>query len=70
MSDQPVCVSRGGRVVTITLNLPQRRNPISDTAMVEALEDALVSADDDTGVRAVILTGAGSSFSSGGDRGA
>ena len=67
MSDQPVCVSRGGRVVTITLNLPQRRNPISDTVMVEALEDALVSADDDTGVRAVILTGAGSSFSSDGD---
>lgn len=58
---------RDGTVVTITLNLPEARNPISDNAMVDALVDALQEADGDPSVRAVILTGAGSAFSSGGD---
>jgi enoyl-CoA hydratase/carnithine racemase len=58
---------REGDLVTLTLNDPGRRNPITDLQMIEALISALVSADRDTGVGAVILTGAGSAFSSGGD---
>lgn len=58
---------RDGAVVTITLNRPESRNPISDNAMVDVLVDALRGADADPSVRAVILTGAGSAFSSGGD---
>lgn len=54
-------------VLTLTLNLPEMRNPISDPDMIEALSDALLEADADMAVRAVILTGAGSAFSSGGD---
>jgi enoyl-CoA hydratase/carnithine racemase len=54
-------------VLTITLNDPDRRNPISDEAMIEALVAAITEADADMAVRAVVLTGAGSAFSSGGD---
>lgn len=58
---------RDGAILTITLNLPEKRNPISDVAMVDALCDAFEAADRDIGVRCVILTGAGSAFCSGGD---
>ncbi len=63
----PVLSSRDGAVVTITLNLPEMRNPISDDRVVDALCAAMTEADADIGVGAVILTGAGSAFSSGGD---
>ncbi|WCT73483.1 crotonase/enoyl-CoA hydratase family protein [Sphingomonas naphthae] len=58
---------RDGAVLTLTLNMPERRNPITDPPMIDALCDALQAADADIGVRAVILTGAGGAFSSGGD---
>ncbi|MFT4288995.1 crotonase/enoyl-CoA hydratase family protein [Nocardioides sp.] len=60
-------IDREGAVETWTLNLPDRRNPISDLPMIDALVDALARIDGDPGVRVVILTGAGSAFSSGGD---
>jgi len=63
----PLLITRDGHVETWTLNLPDRRNPISDLPMVEALEDAATRAAADPSVRAVILTGAGPAFSSGGD---
>jgi enoyl-CoA hydratase/carnithine racemase len=59
--------TRDGAILTVTLNLPEKRNPISDNDMVDALCDAMEAADRDVGVRCVILTGAGSSFCSGGD---
>ncbi|MGE4430808.1 MAG: crotonase/enoyl-CoA hydratase family protein [Sphingobium sp.] len=58
---------RDGGVLTITLNLPEQRNPVSDDAMVDALCAALEAADRDIGVRAVVLTGAGRAFSAGGN---
>jgi enoyl-CoA hydratase/carnithine racemase len=64
---QPVLTARDGAILTVTLNLPDKRNPISDPAVIDALEDILGAADADIGVRAVILTGAGTAFSSGGD---
>src|SRR3954454_21587066 len=63
----PLLITRDGHVETWTLNLPERRNPISDLPMVEALEEAATRAAADVSVRAVILTGAGPAFSSGGD---
>jgi enoyl-CoA hydratase/carnithine racemase len=54
-------------IVTITLNQPQLRNPISDLPMVDALLEALRTADSDRATRVIILTGAGSAFSSGGN---
>jgi enoyl-CoA hydratase/carnithine racemase len=54
-------------IVTLTLNNPSLRNAISDNDMVEALVEALTSADADEATRVVILTGAGTAFSSGGN---
>lgn len=66
---EPVLQSRDGAILTLTLNRPDKRNPISDPDMVDALCAALEAADADMAVRCVILTGAGSGFSSGGDIG-
>ena len=54
-------------VVTLTLNDPDTRNAISDLPMVEALLAALADAEADPDNRAIVLTGAGSAFSSGGN---
>lgn len=59
--------TRDGGVVTLTLNRPVLRNPISEKEMVDAMVAVLQRLDDDMTVRAVILTGAGSAFSSGGN---
>jgi enoyl-CoA hydratase/carnithine racemase len=58
--------SDDGRVATITLNRPERRNPLTFESYAELrdLFRALVYASD---VRAVVLTGAGGNFCSGGD---
>jgi enoyl-CoA hydratase/carnithine racemase len=60
-------IERDGPVLTVTLNQPERRNPISDPAMVDALCAAFDAADRDISIHIAILTGAGSAFSSGGD---
>lgn len=68
MTDAPLLlVEREGPVLTVTLNRPEKRNPISEIVMVDALCDTFMAADRDLSVRAVILTGAGSAFCSGGD---
>jgi enoyl-CoA hydratase/carnithine racemase len=59
--------SEAGGVVTLTLNLPGQRNPISGAEMIDALCDAIDAADADSSARVIILTGAGSAFSTGGD---
>ncbi len=66
MSDL-VLVEDDGPIRIVTLNDPERRNPISDMPMVDALTSAMTAADADAQVRVVILTGTGSAFSSGGD---
>lgn len=54
-------------VVTLTMNQPEQRNPLTgNTAVVELLA-AIDRIAGDTSVRAVILTGEGSAFSAGGD---
>lgn len=53
-------------VATITLNVPERKNPLGPE-MVNELLWALDDARDDTAVRVVVLTGAGKAFSAGGD---
>jgi enoyl-CoA hydratase/carnithine racemase len=56
-----------GAIVTLTLNQPELRNPISDDDMVEALLAALDRLETDPEARVAVLTGAGSAFSSGGN---
>lgn len=54
-------------ILTLTLNMPELHNPVSDPAIMKALIAEIEAADNDLGIRAVILTGAGRSFSSGGN---
>jgi len=66
MTEHVLYAQQGG-IVTLTLNQPERRNPISERGMVDAIIAALERLDADPSVRVAILTGAGSAFSSGGD---
>ena len=54
-------------IVTLTLNQPDIRNPISDGPTIEALVEAITRADQEITTRVVILTGAGKAFSTGGN---
>jgi len=55
-----------GAVLHVTLNRPDKRNAI-DVSMVEALLEALTTAELSSEVRVVALRGAGSDFSAGAD---
>lgn len=61
-----VLEEKRGPITVLTLNDPERANPLS-SAMIVALSDALERAALDDAVRAVILTGAGRHFSAGAD---
>ena len=62
--DDVLLIETDGAVRTITLNRPQARNALS-AELITRLADALVAADDDAGVAAVILTGADPAFCAG-----
>ena len=55
-----------GRVATITLNRPERKNPLTFDSYGE-LTETFRTLSYVTDVRAIVLTGAGENFSSGGD---
>ncbi|RHW25754.1 enoyl-CoA hydratase [Nocardioides immobilis] len=65
MNDLVLAEDRGA-VRIVTLNRPERKNAI-DLPLRYALADVLEAADADARVRAIVLTGAGGSFCSGGD---
>lgn len=62
-----VLMERDGRVATLTLNEPDKRNQISEGEILSGLLDALAEVQTDDGVSVLILTGAGTAFSAGGD---
>lgn len=64
--EMPVLEQRDGPVTTLTLNDPDRANPLSGP-LADALVAALGRASNDHRVRAVVLTGAGRHFSAGAD---
>lgn len=67
VTEEPrVLVADAGAVRTITLNRPAVRNAI-DIPLRIALAEAIEAADATPSVRAIVLTGAGSGFCSGGD---
>jgi enoyl-CoA hydratase/carnithine racemase len=66
MSDY-VTYAQDGPIVTLTLNAPEKRNAISAFADCDAVVAAVHRINRDRGVRAVILTGAGTAFCAGGD---
>lgn len=55
------------RIATVTLNDPDRRNPISGTAMIDQMIAAFTAIEANPDVSVMILTGAGSAFCAGGD---
>jgi methylglutaconyl-CoA hydratase len=61
-----VLVENIGSVRTLTLNRPEKRNALND-ALVRALREALVTADADENLRAIVIRGAGKDFCSGAD---
>jgi 2-(1,2-epoxy-1,2-dihydrophenyl)acetyl-CoA isomerase len=58
-------VSQEGYVKTLTLNLPEKKNPVTPS-MLSGLATALKESETD-GTRVIILTGSGGNFSSGAD---
>ncbi|MEU6072984.1 enoyl-CoA hydratase-related protein [Micromonospora sp. NPDC047074] len=63
---EPLLVDRTDAVVTLTLNRPAALNAF-DLGLKEALRDALAELETDRSCRAVVLAGAGRSFSAGQD---
>ena len=56
-----------GPVVILTMNHPEKRNALSGKYQVDNFERACRRVNEDTSVKVVILTGAGKTFSAGGD---
>ncbi|SIT40871.1 Enoyl-CoA hydratase [Paraburkholderia piptadeniae] len=65
--NEPVLYEFDGGVATITLNRPETRNALTEMEVVDALVASLERAQADLSVRAIVLTGAGPAFSSGGN---
>ncbi len=61
-----ILVSVADGIATITLNQPERKNPIGPASVNELLY-ALDDAKDDDDVKVIVLTGAGKAFSAGAD---
>jgi len=59
-------IEKNDRVATLTLDRPERKNPLT-FELYAALRDWFRTLTDDRSIRAVVLTGAGGNFCSGGD---
>jgi enoyl-CoA hydratase/carnithine racemase len=68
VNQPPLLQGDDGAVRVLTLNRPQQRNAF-DVSLYQALTGALLEADSDESVRAVVITGAGPAFSAGTDLG-
>ncbi len=65
-TDKAVLLEIADSVGTITLNRPKAYNALN-IDLAEGLRDALIRCDEDSAVRAVLITGNGPAFCSGGD---
>jgi enoyl-CoA hydratase/carnithine racemase len=68
MSDPHVVVEQDGRVLSLRLNRPEKKNAIT-SAMYAALADAMVEADRDDSVYVLLIGSTSGYFSSGNDLG-
>ncbi len=64
---EKLIVERDGPVATITLNMPEVMNTITDPDMMSAMIAAMEEIEADQTLRCAIITGAGKAFSSGGN---
>lgn len=60
-------IERDGAILTLTMNQPATRNALTGNTAVDEFVQACTDIARDTSVRAVIVTGAGPVFSSGGN---
>ena len=68
MAEAPfLLIERDGPVVIATLNRPDERNAISETAHSQEIADFCAAMTRDASVRAIVLTGAGKAFCAGGN---
>jgi enoyl-CoA hydratase/carnithine racemase len=58
--------TEAGKVATITLTRPERKNPLTFESYAE-LRDTFRSLREDSSIKTIVLTGAGGNFCSGGD---
>jgi enoyl-CoA hydratase/carnithine racemase len=63
----PIRLEVDGRIATITMDRPDVRNALTGTGVLEGLIDALERIKDDRDLSVLVLTGAGSAFSAGGN---
>lgn len=66
MSGKTVLFKKEDQIATLTMNRPKALNSLHPDLMKELIA-ALVKADEDEEIRAIVLTGAGNAFSAGGD---
>lgn len=60
-------IEKNGPVLTLTMNQPETRNALTGNTAVDEFVEACAAITADTSVRAVIVTGAGTTFCSGGN---
>lgn len=63
----PILLDIDGAIATLTLNQPDLRNSISEMEVVDLFVEHLESIQHNMDIRCLIITGAGSAFSSGGN---
>jgi enoyl-CoA hydratase/carnithine racemase len=68
MAYNEIICEKADRIATVTMNRPDKSNAWTPR-MGEELREALLEADRDDNVRAIILTGAGKNFCAGADMG-
>ena len=66
MTDSLVITSEKDAVLCITLNRPERRNPLSSD-MIAALSKAIESGNEDPNTRVIVIKATGPAFSAGHD---
>src|SRR5271163_3535564 len=64
MAGELIKIERQPNYVTFTLNRPEKRNSLNE-ALLRSLDAGIAEVEDDKSIRAVILRGAGRSFSAG-----
>ena len=66
MRFETILLDKADGIARVTLNLPEKRNPL-DLVMREELKDVFLGFQSDPEVRTVVITGAGKAFCAGGD---
>jgi enoyl-CoA hydratase/carnithine racemase len=67
MSYREIIFEQKGNIAILTLNRPDVRNTITEPEIIEEILDALRRVQEDEAISVMILTGAGSAFSAGGN---